>query len=171
MVIIPPQQPTTETLFRGANLKGSLVRPNTCWSPLGSAQQEPFCSLHTPYMYSDWMPDSTDHPDTQCYPVAPYMVEEGISPTALLAPVDLSQSNIEENQLKHIFWITQRCSDRWFSSLRPTAGDCPALLLVETKVIALPMAQKLCKRIAQPYDKAHRWNLVRWGIRNKSLIF
>ena len=43
-----------------ANLKGSLVRPTTYWSPLGLAQQEPYYSLRLPYRYSDQMPDSPD---------------------------------------------------------------------------------------------------------------
>jgi len=46
---------------------------------------------------------------------------------APLAPVDLSQSNVEGNQLKHIFWITWKCTNRGFSSLRPTAGDYPVM--------------------------------------------
>jgi hypothetical protein len=73
------------------NLKGSFARPNTYWSPLGLAQQKPHCSLHLPYRYSDQMPDGPDPTNTTWPlgpPVAPYMVGEGISPAALLAPVD-----------------------------------------------------------------------------------
>ena len=35
----------------------------------------------------------------------------------------------------------------------------------------IPMAQKLCKTITQPFNKAHKWNLVRWETRNKSFFF
>jgi len=74
-----------------------------------------------------YSPDPTNATWPLGPPVAPYMVGEGTPPAAPLAPVDLTQSNVEGNQLKHIFQITWECTDRGFSSLGPTAGDYPVM--------------------------------------------
>jgi len=55
--------------------------------------------------------------------VAPYMVHEGFSPAALLAPVVLSQSNVEGNQLKHETQVTWIHTDGGFSPLGPVHRD------------------------------------------------
>jgi len=49
--------------------------------------------------------------------VAPYMVHKGFSSTAPLAPVVLSQSNIERNQLEHETQVTWIHTDGGFSPL------------------------------------------------------
>jgi len=51
----------------------------------------------------------------------------GFSPTAPLAPMVLSQSNVEGNQLKRTLRFTQSCTDGGFSPLGPGTGGCPVL--------------------------------------------